>query len=275
MADALGSGTGNTFSAEGDLELVGEALPFGLKTMEALAAEVPENKGLFLSLAQGFSLYAYAFAELEGEKVKEDDFKAYQRQTQRAGKFYYRAHEYAVKGLAAASEEFGENKGKDLTAAVNAVEEKEDAALLYWAGASLAKWITVSRNNPSAISRLPETVVYINRVLDLDSAFDKGSAYEFLMSYECRGAAMGGDTSRAKEHYRRALELSGGKKMSVFLSYAELFSIPSQNREEFRELIKKVIAYDLDEYPAGRLTNAIARKKAEILLSREEDLFFE
>ena len=40
VADGMGSGTNSVFASEADADLVGEALPFGLKTMEAIAAEI-------------------------------------------------------------------------------------------------------------------------------------------------------------------------------------------------------------------------------------------
>jgi hypothetical protein len=44
LGDAL-AGTGSTFASDDDPELVGEAVPFGLKTMESLLAESPRHKG--------------------------------------------------------------------------------------------------------------------------------------------------------------------------------------------------------------------------------------
>ena len=42
VGNALSSGTGSAFESDEDIELVGAALPFGLKLMESLLADVPE-----------------------------------------------------------------------------------------------------------------------------------------------------------------------------------------------------------------------------------------
>ena len=47
VADALSSGGGNAYASDDDPELVRDAVPFGLKTMEALLEKHPEHEGLF------------------------------------------------------------------------------------------------------------------------------------------------------------------------------------------------------------------------------------
>ena len=55
LADAL-SGT-SSLSSDDDPELVRDAAPFGLKTMESLLPEQPHHKGLLTALASGFTQY--------------------------------------------------------------------------------------------------------------------------------------------------------------------------------------------------------------------------
>src|SRR3970282_1614594 len=58
LRDALAGG-GDTYASDGDIELVGAATPFGLKTIESLLAEVPEHRGLLLAPPRGFTQYAH------------------------------------------------------------------------------------------------------------------------------------------------------------------------------------------------------------------------
>ena len=51
IGDALASGS-STYASDEDLELVGEALPFGLKLIESLLAESPKHKGLLLAACE-------------------------------------------------------------------------------------------------------------------------------------------------------------------------------------------------------------------------------
>ena len=47
--------SGGTYGSDDDPELVRDAVPFGLKTMEGLLVEHPEHKGLLTALASGFN----------------------------------------------------------------------------------------------------------------------------------------------------------------------------------------------------------------------------
>ena len=97
-----------------------------------------------------------------------------------------------------------------------------------------------------------------------------------MISYEGgRSEAMGGSAKRAREHYRRALELSGGKRGSVPLALAETVSVQEQNLAEFRALCQAAKAVDPDEVPANRLVNILARRRAVLFESRIPDWFLD
>src|SRR5437899_3850012 len=57
----------SAFAREDDPELVRDAVPFALKTMETLADELDEHIGLRLGMARGFTQYAYAFVQQPAE----------------------------------------------------------------------------------------------------------------------------------------------------------------------------------------------------------------
>ncbi len=273
FADAVGSGAGTAFTSESDLVLIEGALPFSLKTMEALLEKTPGHKGLCLSLAQGYMLYGYAFCELRADELKDRDFAMYQNQRDRAKLFYRRAHGYARQGLELCATDYGKACEVNCVDAVRIVDKKECVPYLYWAGAALAKWITLAKTDPAAAVRLPEAAATMQRALELDPDYDNGSIQEFFISYEARGANMGGDAKKAIEYFKKAEALAAGKKISPWLTYVEAVSIPSQNKKEFDEYIQKILAFNLDSCPENRLVNAIAQKRARYLLQKKDDLF--
>ena len=62
VSDAVAqSGTG--YGNDDDPELVREAVPFGLKTMEGLLQEKPHHVGLLTALTSNFTQYTYAFVQ--------------------------------------------------------------------------------------------------------------------------------------------------------------------------------------------------------------------
>jgi hypothetical protein len=95
-----------------------------------------------------------------------------------------------------------------------------------------------------------------------------------MISYEgSRPESMGGSPKRAREHYRRAMELSGGKRASVPLALAESVSVREQNLKEFRALCEAAKAVDPDGARDQRLANVLALRRAAFLETRISDLF--
>src|SRR5512143_3813374 len=73
VADSL-SKSGDTFASDADPELIRDAVPFSLKLVESLLAEVPKHRGLLLTACSGFTQYAYAFVDSDAEYAKLDDY---------------------------------------------------------------------------------------------------------------------------------------------------------------------------------------------------------
>ena len=72
VGDALASGN-SVYESEEDIEIVGEALPFGLKLTETLLGESPRHPGLLITACQGYVLYSYAFVDYPAEVAEEED----------------------------------------------------------------------------------------------------------------------------------------------------------------------------------------------------------
>lgn len=272
FADALGSDAGTAFTGERDLELVEGALPLSLKTMEALLEKAPRHRGLCLSLARGYMLYGYAFCELKADEVKDRDFDRYRHHRDRATLFYRRAYGYAAQGLASCDGHVARHAETGADAA-QAVDDPACVPFLYWSGAALGKWITLAKTDPAAAARLPEAAACMQRALELDPGYGSGAVHEFFISYEARGAVMGGDMNKAAGHFKKAADLASGKRLSPWLTWVEAVSIPNQDLREFGDYIEKILAFDLDESPENRLANAIAQKRARYLLKHKDDLF--
>jgi len=112
----------------------------------------------------------------------------------------------------------------------------------------------------------------MHRALAIDESWGAGAIHEFFISWEVsQGGADG--PRRAREHFQRALALSGGKKLSVFVSYAESVSVAVQDRAEFKQLLERVVAADAESDRKDRLINVLAQRRARLLLAHIDDLF--
>ena len=221
-----------------------------------------------LAGARGLTQYAYAFVQQEAEEAEERDLAESRRLEERARRLYAQARDYGLRGLALGRPDFERALHAEPRQAV-AVLPASEVPLLYWTAASWAGLIALSKDSPERLAELPVLEALIDRALELDESFGRGAIHTFLISYEpVRQGAPGDPAQRARGHFRRAVELSGGSAAAPLVALAEAVSVPRQERIEFEELLKKAL-----ELPQDRLANRVAQRRARWLLSRTERLF--
>ena len=157
-------------------------------------------------------------------------------------------------------------------AAALAETTAEDVSLLYWTGAAWLAAISVSKEDPELIGQLPQAAALLHRALELDPEWEDGSIHDMLIVVEPSMPMPGGD-ERAREHFRRAVELSDGRRASPYVSLATTVSVAEQDREEFVSLLESALAVDPDISPADRLANLYAQAQARYYLDHIDDLF--
>jgi len=272
VGDALASG-GTTFASDDDPELVKAAVPFSLKLMESLLEENPRHKGLLFATASGFTQYAYAFVQQEADEMEDKDVAAAAELRARARRLYLRARNYGLRGLELGHAGFQKSLNNNPKAAV-ATTRVKDVPLLYWTAVSWAASISVAKDTPDLVADLPKVEALIDRALELDESFDHGAIHTFLITYEMnRRAGEGEPASRARKHFERALELSGGQAAAPLVSMAESVSVQRQDQAEFKSLLNRALAINADAKVEWRLTNLIMQRRARWLLARADDLF--
>lgn len=272
-ADALG-GSGNGWGTDEDPELVGQATPFALKTIESLVSAEPDNPKLLFAACSGFTQYAYAFVDQPAAMSPYLKPEQQQFEHQRAMKLLARANGYCLRGLEARHDGFGAAYAKDQAAALKSLDDKDDVPLLYWTAASLALQIAGQKDDPALLGRLSEVGAFGERALALDEGWDHGSVHELLEAYEAsRPAAMGGSEKKAAEHRDAALKLSENKKLGPLVTWAEDVSVAHQDKAEFQKLLNQVLQFDVNSAPENRLANILAQRRAKWLLARLDDLF--
>ena len=273
VGDALSEGN-SVYETDDDLELVGEALPFGLKLTESLLAQSPNHRGLLLTACRGFVLYAYGYVHQEAELEMDIDLDQARVVRTRARKLYLRGMRFGTRALERAHRGFEQQLTTDPLAAAALVSADEDVALLYWTAAALGLALSVSTDDAALLARLPEVDAMVDRALALDESWEDGALHEFKVVLA--GAGPGArDYEGIRHHYERALELSNGQHAGLYLAYAEAVSVPTQNATEFRTLIEKALSVDPDAHPPTRLVNLLAHRRAHWLATRVDDLIID
>jgi predicted anti-sigma-YlaC factor YlaD len=272
LADTL-AGSGTVFAADEDPELIRDAVPFSLKTMESLLAEVPEHRGLLLATCSGFTQYGYAFVQLDAEMLEPIDFPRAQEANVRARKMYLRGRDYCLRNLEVKYPGIRDGL-MEAPAEAAARVGREDVPALYWTGASWGSAIALGLDRPELIADLPAVRALMARALALDEAWELGAIHGAMISVET-ATPDGGSPEKAREHYARAVALCGGRLASPHVSLATSVALPAQDRKEFEQLLNQALAVDPDKDPPNRLANLIAQKRARWLLTRLDALFLD
>ncbi len=273
--NALASG-GSSWGRDDDPELVRDATPFALKTIESLLEQSPKHKGLLLAAASGFTEYAYAFVQSEADYAEARDLAAATAMRSRAGRLYRRALKYGMRGLEVDHPGFREALRTNPGEAVAAVRSKTEVPLLYWTAMAWGAAISLAKENPELAAGLPSTEALVRRAIALDEGFGDGALYDFLIAYDGgRPASAGGSPERARSDLSRALAFAGGKRAAPLVTFAETVSVSAQDRAEFTRLLNQALAVDTERAPDDRLANIVAQKRARWLLARTDELFIE
>ncbi|MCM2268783.1 MAG: TRAP transporter TatT component family protein [Thermoanaerobaculia bacterium] len=272
MAGALAA-SGTAWSADDDPALVGEALPFALKTHESLLAELPDDVPLLVATCRGFASYAAGWVEADAERLESVDFDASQAAKRRAVALHLRGRDYCLRAL--------ERRSSGVARALREAPEgalgwatRADVEALYWTAASWGSAIGLGLDRPELVADLPAVRALLARALALDAGFDRGALHEAMIAMESVSELLGGSPERARAHFERALTLSGGERASPYVAYARGVLIAAQDRAAFRATLERALAVDLAASPADRLANRLAQERARRLLERGDEFFF-
>ncbi len=273
IGDVLASGA-SVFESDNDPMLVAQALPFSLKLIESLLQQQPAHGGLLLAAASGYVSYSYAFVSQEAERLSLDDIDAARIQRLRARNLFLRAHDYAGRALSVEYPEIGVAMEDDFELVLPVIvhHSDRDIELLYWNAAALGLAISVSRNEPRLLARLPEVEAMLARALELDEAWNQGALHEFAINI---AGVSNLSQNELERHYDRALELSQGQRASLYVSYALADAVPRQDRAAFTDLMSKALAVNIDAQPELRLANVMAQQRAQWLLANDDEFFLD
>jgi len=278
LGNALAGSTG-VYASDDDPELVGAALPFALKTIEALVAAEPRDTNLLQAAASGFTQYAYAFVQTPADYAADGDFAGSTAQYARALRLYRRALGYGWRGLEVdfpgLRDRLRAQPDRAAATLAGLRLERRHVPMLYWTAAPTAAAIALAKNDAELTADLTLVEALMRRALELDEGFASGALHEFFMVYEGSRGALGGSAESARRHFERALELAAGRRASPFVGFAETVAVAAQDRAEFDRLLQQALAVDPDALPEERLANLVSQRRARWLLGRVDDLFIE
>jgi predicted anti-sigma-YlaC factor YlaD len=273
-ASALSADGGTVFSGDDDPELVGDALPFALKTYESLLAKVPANIDLLVGCTRGFCTYAYAFVYLPADTISDNRIIFRTAQYQRAKRLYLRSRDYGIRALELRHPGITALLAADKIDSALSLTTARDTTLLYWTAAAWMGAFSSDKFDMTIATDMRKPVALMQRLLKLNQGWGEGSVHEFFLSYYgSLPASMGGSEEKAREHFHQAVALSKGLKAGPYVALATSVCIAKQNYPEFVDLLQHARAIDADATPRLRLSNILSQRKAQWLLDNRENYF--
>ncbi len=243
-----------TFFEECDPDLAKQSLPASLKLMEGLLKNDPENKQILTTLCTAFTGYTMLY-------VEEDDPEA-------ASSLYLRARGYGLKALGRKAPFSDESRlQKDIFLdRVNSIG-KGDIEILFWTVMAWNAWINLNLDKPAALGQLNAAQTCLNRVLDLKPDYFYGTPY--ILKGTILAAVpgpLGGDETKARECFEKALQIGGGKFFLTHYYFARYYAVRAQDKELFLKLIDEVQRTSPDDLKEVCLINAVMKQKTKRLL---------
>lgn len=241
---------------------VGTALPFIVKIDKNKLKHRPDDDSLRLKAGSYNIMYANAFIERPARMLPPAKFEKRERELARAKRYYLSGAKILRDRL--------EKKYPGLNPAQ---VKKEDVAAVYWLAAGELCAYSIDPFDIDLGLHIPQLAALIGRAYQLDPDFGVSTLDEFYISfYAGLPPALGGDVAKAKTHFKRAVEKTGGKTPGPYLSYVDGIAITEQDREKFDEYLNKIINIDVSKIDGDtdRLAAKLAQKKAKYYLDNAD-----
>ncbi len=246
---------------EQDLDIAEKSIASNLKLLETIIKTDPDNEHYLFLASQGYASYALGFVE--------------DNSIERARIFYLRSRDYGMRLLSRRRSFAGvEEKNVDNMHAALSTLSKDDVPAVFWTAIGWGSYISLSLTDPAALADLPKVEAMMKFVFEKDSAYFYGGAHFFLGTlYGSRSEILGGDPDASQRHFEQCLNINDGKFLMTYVYYARSYAVQTQNQELFERCLSTVDSASINILPQARLSNAIAKKKAQLLRAKIEELF--
>lgn len=232
-----------------------------LLLLDALVRQDPDSAAYRQAAASLNSAYAGAFV----------------KDPARAAALTTKALNYASEGLCLEHEELCEARTLPVDELKRRLAELDDAEDdvpgLYALGTAWASWIQAHGDDFNAVADLPRVEAVMQRVIDLDEAYQSGAAHLYLgVIATAIPPALGGRPEQGRAHFEKAIALSQGHNLMAKVYFAKNYARGVFDRELHDKLLNEVKAAD-PHWPGWTLSNTLAQQEADTLLKSADEYF--
>jgi len=255
--------TGN-LQQQTDINLVCEGAPSYLLMLDSMLVSNPYDKSLLLSATKAYSGFNSALSECGSD---EERIAAVTDKTHRYGikllQHYLPLQPSGNFSLPAGEEGFNRQLNQ---------LEKGDVENVFWGTYGWLSWVQSQKGSPASIADMVVIEKIMQRLLDLDEAYQGGSIHLFFGVYHALKPAMfGGRPDLSREHFEKALTFSNHQFLIAQTTYAQTYARSTFDQKLHDKLLNEVLSFKLTDAPEFNLSNQIAKKRAKKLL--EENYF--
>jgi hypothetical protein len=255
LADNLSAAVLN----QNDPETVRDGAPAYLLLLDSFLEGSPDDPALLSAAATLYATYGTVFA---------DD-------AERASRLTARARTYSTRALCESYRPSCDWSGmlfEDYQRTLTGLGSKH-ADVVFSHGLSTLAYIRAHSADYAAIALLPYSEALFERYLEINDGSDDGAIHTYLgILTTLIPPALGGKPEKGREHFERAISLSGGRDLSAKVEFANGYARLLYERELHDRLLNEVIASD-PEVPGSTLLNVLAQRQAVELLESADDYF--
>lgn len=148
-----------------------------------------------------------------------------------------------------------------------------DAKTLYTYGFALLAYIRAHSSDFNALAELPQAEAVLTRYLELAGEDAAPAAHTYLgILKTLRPPSLGGKPEEARSHFEKAIELTGGRDLTVKVEFAKGYAKTLYDRDLHDQLVNDVLR--ADPYADGyTLMNVMAQEEAQRLADAANDYF--
>jgi tetratricopeptide (TPR) repeat protein len=267
------------YERETNIEFAEQSFAAAIKQLEGLLEVSPDNPELLLLASRSFATYAFGFIEGKIDIAKKKyDFEETDRLTSQAVDFYARAQKYGMRLIRGYLRNSSEILDLDLARLESELMryDRDHVPGLFWTAFSWGNIVNLQQNDPGRLAELPRVDLLMQRVLELDERYFFGGPHMFYgVYYGGRPEMLGGDPEKAKIHFERAIEISGGRYLMTKFLLAKYFAVRIQDRGLFENTLNEIVSAPLDLLPEQGLANQLAKRNSARWLGYTDDVFFE
>lgn len=242
-----------------DPETVRAGMPSYMLLMDSFVEGSPDDSAMLGAAANLYASYGAIFADDEG----------------RASRLTARARDYAHRGICVeyvAACKWRELNYDDFVATLGDLTRQHADAVYVYSFATLV-YLRAHSSDWNSLAELPQAEALLKRYLEISGDSASGSAHMYLgVILTLLPPAMGGKPEEARQHFEKAIALSGGKDLGAKIEFAKGYAKLLYDRELHDQLVNEVL--DASPYADGlTLTNVMAQKQALTLRIEADDYF--